>query len=306
MDQSCPFNRNLHSSIPATMDGIEVANGRNTTNMLSGQVELLTRRHEGMQRTKDIIYEQIADNQFPMEETEFVVRCFGKRADASARQTYVDGKRVNEVSEAAITPRIGMTFMAGADTPQVNRMEQVGMARKNPDQKSANWRVNTAGTLLHDFEVDTDLSIIQSDNTSQVIARYRERNLLTDRPYFASNGAKHALATKGWNDRTVTIHSDHVEIVNDLARGSWDLESTLIEVDGSSLTSLMVNYRHLIYRGGPSLTFAETVIDNHVAVMYWLTVLDQIARHYDRRCASSLYSQPYTFPNVDPAPHHVL
>jgi len=262
MDQSCPFNRTLNPSIPATMDGIEVTNGTNI-NMLSGQSELLTRRHEGMQRTKDIIYERIADNQFPMEESEIAVPCFGTRADTSARQTYVDGKRVSKVSEGAVTPRIGMTFMAGADTPQVNRMEQVGMARNPPDQKSATWRVNTAGTLLHDFEVDTDLSIIQSDNTSQVIARYRERNLLTDRPYLASNAAKLALVAKGWNDRTVTIHSDHVSIVQDLTSRSWDLESTLLEVDGSSLTSLMVNYRHLIYRGGPSLTFAETVIANH-------------------------------------------
>jgi hypothetical protein len=281
------------------MDGIEVTDGTRI-NMLSDQGELLTRRHEGMQRTKDFIYEQIANNQFPMEETEFVVRCLGKRADSSARQTYVDGKRVSEVSEGAIAPRVGMTLMAGADTPQVNRMEQVGMARETPDQKSAAWRVNTAGTLLHDFDVDTDLSIIQSDNTSRVIARYRERNS-------ASNTVKHALMAKEWNDRTVTIHSDHVEIVKDLSNRSWDLESTLIEVDGSSLTSLMVNYRHLIYRGGPSLTFAETVTANHVeTLVYRLTNLDEIARHYDRRCASSVHSQPYTFPNVDSAPHHVL
>lgn len=276
MDKAYPFDRDFYSSMPSTMDGIEVANGRNA-DMSTGEVELLTRRHEGMQRTKDIIYEQIAKNQFPMEESEFIVRCFGKRADTSARQTYVDGKRLSEVSETAVTPRIGMTFMAGADTPQVNRMEQVGMASKTPDQKSATWRVNTAGTLLHDFEVDTDLSIIQSDNTSQVVTRYRERNLITDSPYFASNSAKHALVTKGWNDRTVTIHSDHVEIVKDLTSGNWDLESTLIEVDGASLTNLMVNYRHLIYRGGPSLTFAETVIDTQMDVMFWLTKLDQIA-----------------------------
>jgi hypothetical protein len=262
-DQSCPSHRTLNPSIPATMDGLEVTNGTNI-NILSGKGELLTRRYEGMQRTKDHVYEQIADNQFPMEESEFVVRCFGTSTGSSARQTYVDGKRVSEVFQGAVTPRIGITFMAGADTPQVNRMEQVGMTRNPPDQKSATWRVNTAGTLLHDFEVDTDLSITQSDNTSQVIARYRERNMLTDRQYSASNVAKHALVAKGWNDRTVTIHSDHVSIVKDLTSRSWDLESTLIEVDGSSLTSLMVNYRHLIYRGGPSLSFAETVIANYM------------------------------------------
>lgn len=242
----------------SVMDGIEVAKGR-TADIAISERGFLTQRHEGMQRTKDMIYEQIADNQFPMDESDFIVRCLEKRADASVRQTYHDGNRVNEISEATAKPRIGITFMAGADQPQVNRMEQIDMTSKTPEQKSALWRVNTAGTLLNDFEVDTDLSIIQSDNTSQVIARYRERNLIIDRPSSASNNAKHTLVARGWNDRTVTIHSDHVEIVSDLSIRKWDLESTLIEVDGSSLTNLIVNYRHLIYRGGPALTFNETV-----------------------------------------------
>lgn len=69
---------------------------------------------------------------------------------------------MNEISETAAKPRIGIAFMAGADPPQVNRMEQFGMTRRTPEQKSALWRVNTAGTLLNDFEVDTDLSTIWS------------------------------------------------------------------------------------------------------------------------------------------------
>ena len=287
------------------MDGIEVANDIPGNNSMV-QGELLTRRHEGLQRSKDIVYEQIAKNQFPMEESEVFVSWLERRTDPSVRQTYVDGKRVSEISETAVTPRIGMTFMAGADTPQVNRMEQVGMTTKAPEQKSATWRVNTAGTLLNDFEVDTDLSIIQSDNTAQVVARSRERKSVTDRPYFASSSAKHALVTKGRNDRTVTIHSDHVEIVNDLRVSDWDLESTLIEVDGSSLTNLIVNYRHLIHRGGPTLTFPETVIDSHTVMKTLLTRAGQTARHYDRRRTSSLHSKSYTFPDVYSTPHYVL
>ncbi len=49
-----------------------------------------------------------------------------------------------------------------------------------------------------------------------------------------------------------------MKIVNDLRLQEWDLESTLIEVDGSSITKLMVNFRHLISRGGPDMTFEET------------------------------------------------
>ncbi len=240
------------------MDGIEVAEGR-IADVATGERGFLTQRGEGMQRTKDIIYEQIADNQFPMDESDFIARCLKRRSIASVCQTYHEGKRVHEISETAAKPRIGITFMAGADTPQVNRMEQIDMTNKTPEQKSALWRVNTAGALLNDFEVDTDLSIIQSDNTPQVVTKYRERNLIIDRPCSASSTAKHALVGRAWNDRTVTIQSDHVEIVNDLSLRKWDLESTLIEVDGSSLTNLIVNYRHLIYRGGPALTFNETV-----------------------------------------------
>ena len=291
--------------MPSTIDGLEVTNGR-SADIPTGELELLTRRHEGMQRTKDMVYEQIANNQFPMEESEFIVRCLEKRADASVRQTYHEGKRVNEISETAAVPRIGIKFMAGADTPQVNRLEQVNMTHNTPDQKSATCRVNTAGTLLNDFEVDTDLSIMQSDNTPQVVARYRERNLITDRSCSASNTAKHALVAKGWDDSTVTIHSQHVKIVTNLSAHKWDLQSTLIEVDGSSLTSLIVNYRHLIYRGGPALSFTETVINVCKVTELPLTILGQVARCYDRGCTSSLHSQSHTFPNVNSTPHHVF
>lgn len=268
------FQRDSYSSPPSMADGIEVVKG-STPTISSGEVEMLNRRYEGMRRTKDIIYEQIANNQFPMEESESIVRCLEIRSDVCVRQTYSDGKRVSELSETALIPRVGLTFMPGADTPQVNRMEQIGMACTTPDQKSASWRVNTAGTLLNDFEVDTDLSIIQSDNTAHVIARSQKRNLLSD------THPKMALSSRRADERTVTIHSDHVKIVNNLSAGTWDLECTLIEVDGSSLVNLIVNYRHLIYRGGPALNFAETVFENYSCPTCRLTYSDQTAGRYD-------------------------
>lgn len=256
-DEACYFERERYASTPSVTNGLEVVH--DDVVKPSTNIELLNRRHEGMQRTKDIIYEQIASNQFPLGESDYIIPSLEKRADTSVRQTYYDGKRVNEILETAVIPKIGITFMAGADAPQVNRMEQVGMKENAPDQKNAIWRVNTAGTLLHDFEVDSDLSITQSDNTSEVIARSCKRILASDDSYIASNSMKRALISNRYDDRTVTIHSDYVEIVNDLSAGKWDLESTLIEVDGASLTNLTVNYRHLIHRGGPALTFSETV-----------------------------------------------
>lgn len=259
-----------------------------------------------MQRTKEIIYEHIANNQFPMEESEFIVQCLEKGADLSLRQTCVDGKRVSEGFEPVIAPRVSIAFMAGADLPQVTRMEKFGMTSNTPDQKSATWRVTTSGTFLNDFEVDTDLSIIQADNSAQVIAPSRERNLLADAPYFVSNNAKLGLLSKRCNDRTVTIHSNHVKIFNELTGANRDFESILIEVDGSSLTSLIVNYSHLIYRGGPALSFAEIVIDGLNDIVEKLTNLDQTVGCYDRRCVSSLHSQSDTLPSVDWTAHYVL
>jgi hypothetical protein len=287
MDEFGPPGCKARSSSPSTTSGLEVVNST-MAKMSIGEVEVLTQRQRGMQRTKDIIYEQIANNQFPMEESEFIVLCLEKRADPSVRQTYYDGKRMSNISDKAVIPKIGMTFMAGADTPQVNRMEQIGMTSNTPNQKNAIWRVNTAGTLLNDFEVDTDLSIIQSDNTPQIVARARSRESFADDSR-TPNSAKRALAMRGCDQRTVTVHSDHVEIVNDLAAGEWDLESTLIEVDGSSLTNLIVNYRHLIYRGGPALTFPETVMHTDSKTLNLLTRAGQIARRHDRRCASPLH-----------------
>lgn len=248
----------LRPGSPSMMNGIEVVDP-GTAEMSGGGCEALTQRQRGMQRSKDIIYEQIANNQFPMEESESIVRDLEKRADGSIRQTFYNGKRVNDISDTAVIPKIAMAFMAGADTPQVNRMEQVGMTSSTPNQKNAIWRVNTAGTLLNDFEVDTDLSITQSDNTPYIVAKARARYARAENRSSNSDYAKRALTTKGGDHRTVTIHSDHVEIVNDLAADCWDIQSTLIEVDGSSLTNLIVNYRHLIYRGGPALTIPETV-----------------------------------------------
>lgn len=276
------------------------------TELSTGTRDLVLQRDHGLQHSKEHIYEQLANKQYPSDPSEFILRNFERSADGRVRATFYDGIRAREVSENAIEPKVGMTFMAGPNAAQVNQQEQIGMTQGSPDQKDAMWRVNTAGALLRNFEVDKDLSIIQSNNTSAAIAKARQRkslpdqkdstwrvntagvslknfevdkdlsniqsdntsaaiakahqwNVLPDGPHFPSSSPSRAIVSRSRDDRTVTIDSENVHIVNDLGQSSWDLESTLIEVDGSSLTNLIVNYRHLIYRGGPSLTFAETV-----------------------------------------------
>ena len=218
--------------------------------------ELICSRDHGFQHTKDLLYEEIAKKQFPAQESELILRGLEKRTDERVRATFVGGIRVSEVSESAVSLKVGMTFMAGADTPQVTRMEQVGMSGKKPEQKDSSWRVHTAGSLLNNFHVNMDLAVVNTDSTAEIMqnARLRIRRETMNFDMRPSN----EIARVGRDDRSVTIDSDKVEIVADITDGGWDLESTLIEVDQSSLMNLIVNYRHLIMRGGPDLTFAET------------------------------------------------
>ena len=68
------------------------------------------------------------------------------------------------------------------------------------------------------------------------------------------------------DDHAVTIDSDSVHIVNDLSMDHWDVQSTLIEVDGNALTQLIFNCRHLIFRSGRDLApeEAQTLLDTMI------------------------------------------
>jgi hypothetical protein len=186
--------------------------------------------------------------------------------------SFKDGIRLAEVIEDAIKPKIGIAFLAGADTPQVTQMEQIQMSQKEPDQKDASWRVNTAGALLNNFDVDKSISIIETDNTPAVIAAARQRMNATG-PFTDPNASSNqrALALRRHQDRIVTIDSDNVKIVNVLSSEKWDLEGLLVEVDQSSLMAVILNYRHIINRGGSNLSCGETV-SGRVACVYLLTI----------------------------------
>lgn len=81
------------------------------------------------------VWEDIANKLLPPDESEFMLKRFEKRADERVRRTYVEGQAMQEVDESAVVPRIGLTFLPGADKPQVTRLEQIGMAGHEPDQK---------------------------------------------------------------------------------------------------------------------------------------------------------------------------
>jgi hypothetical protein len=178
--------------------------------------------------------------------------------DGALQFTYHDGTRLAQVREDAIKPKVGLAFLAGADTPQVNQMEELSMTQHTPDQKDASWRVMTAGALLVNFTVRKDMTVSISDNTAAVVHAYKKR-VGSDGPFIDPNISPKALALRRSSDRCVTIDSKNVNMVNDLSADTWDLEGLLVEVDSSSLMDLISNYQRVINRGGPDLPITETV-----------------------------------------------
>jgi hypothetical protein len=141
--------------------------------------------------------------------------------------------------------------MAGQNIAAVTREEQYGKNAASRIQKSAEWRVNTAGSLLCVFDIDQNLSIIEKDQTQDILARSQ------DRPSSIPIEGLQLSRTRSSNN-TVNIDSDKVHIVDNLD-GSWDIQSTLVEVDGACLLRLMVSSRHLIFQEGAALDIVQTV-----------------------------------------------
>lgn len=163
-----------------------------------------------------------------------MVKLLEKHADGRLRRTYLEGRALNDVDDTAMTLSVGLTFLSGTDKPKVNRLEQDFMNNKEPDQKDAAWRVNTAGALLLQFEVSPDLSIMQTDQTSEVVSKAKGR--LQKHDVYLSE-QRRSLIPRGRQD-AVTIDSECVKIVNDLRGGTWDLQGLLIEGDNPFLFKL--------------------------------------------------------------------
>lgn len=190
-----------------------------------------------------------------------MLRQLEKRRDQPVRRTYVQGQLCADgVIDGAVVIKVGITFLPGVDKPEVNRLEQFDVTGKEPYQRDDMWRVNTAATLLSVFDVDKQLSVIQSDQTAVIAERARQRRA-PKVDSFVSNGSslsKDVLSRFKSHHDAVTIGSNEVRIMDDLRVGNWDVSSTLIEVDGRSLISLMVHYRKLILKAGPDPSFEVT------------------------------------------------
>ncbi|KAF2454366.1 hypothetical protein BDY21DRAFT_366433 [Lineolata rhizophorae] len=211
----------------------------------------------------DSIYDGMTNKLMSLsEDADMMIRGLAKEADKGFQRTYIRGQQARQVYEGAPVLKVGLSYLPGADKPEVNRLEQTNMIAKGlPDQRDAKWRVDTAASLLYDFRVTRDLSVELIDHTAQMAekALLRSRNRRSLYSYNAPPETQGVVVRDRMYD-AVTIDSEEVKIVNDLGnhRGEFDVESTLIEVDAPSLMNLIVQYRTLIRRGGPVNNFEET------------------------------------------------
>jgi hypothetical protein len=194
-----------------------------------------------------------------VEDTALMIKRLEKAADHGLRRTYVDGQPVKDVNESAPILEVGLSYLPGADVPTVNRLEQTNMmTNRIPDQLDSLWRVNTAGTLLSEFDVNADFSITNKDQTADIVERVKNR--LKDASIFQMGQNHNAIVVRGRAISAVTIDSDRVKIVRNLDEHSqkFDVESTLIEIDGTSFVNLIVRYKLIIQRGGTTLSLIDT------------------------------------------------
>lgn len=129
------------------------------------------------------------------------------------------------------------------------------MVTQFPDQRDAAWRVNTAGSLLENISVAPDLSLT-IENVTSLVAKNAHRRLER-----ATGSADRALQSVSRD--AVTIDSEKVEVVHDFGNArnrELDLSATLIEVNVSSLFSLMYDYKQIVLNSGDNMTFEKTKV----------------------------------------------
>ena len=130
------------------------------------RMEPISHRASGALQANNQVWEDIANKLLPPEESEIMLKRFEKRADERVRRTYVEGVPMSEVDESAAVPRIGLTFLPGADKPQVTRLEQISMAGHEPEQRDAvvcTFETRARPAVLTASKVESKHSSFSSD-----------------------------------------------------------------------------------------------------------------------------------------------
>ena len=171
-DRDSPASDGETESLTNGMEAVALR-GPNVGQTAKGK-ELAVVRNQGAIQTRNRLWEDMANKMVPPEDSEMMIARLERGADGPIQRTYVEGLARDVVNETGVFLRIGLTFLPGANKPEVNRLEQINMAGKEPDQKDALWRVNTAATLLTHYVVTQDLSVMQYDRTAEIARQARE------------------------------------------------------------------------------------------------------------------------------------
>lgn len=97
------------------------------------------------------------------------LKAYERSPDTPLRQTYVRGIVQPDIDPGAPVIKIGLIFLEGADKPSVTHAEMKGETKDAPNQKTPEWRVATAATLLKKFVIRDDLSIIRPDDSLRIL-----------------------------------------------------------------------------------------------------------------------------------------
>ncbi|KAF2093457.1 hypothetical protein NA57DRAFT_81383 [Rhizodiscina lignyota] len=185
-----------------------------------------------MQAALDVM-DGIQKEMITIEDTDLMIKRIERAADMGFRRSYAGGQPVREVLENAPILKVGLSFLPGADRPTVNRLEQTNMmTNRDPDQMDSVWRVNTAGSLLSEFEVTPDLSVIQNDKTAEIAEKAMHRL------------SRLALTPRSRPVAGVTIDSEQVKV--DIDSAWWPRLS--LDDTKAFLESMMEDVRRLFHR----------------------------------------------------------
>lgn len=115
------------------------------------------------------------------------------------------------------------------------------MIGKEVDQRDANWRVNTAGSLIETWTVGRDMVIDVRDGTKTII-----------------DAIDHERKRYHEDYDKITIDSDKVTVVRKLrdpvtGKCQHHLMATLIEVDTGSLAKLLTHFHNLVNNSRPDM-----------------------------------------------------
>jgi hypothetical protein len=189
---------------------------------------------------------------FKDEDAVAIIRRLQAPAEASLKRSYVGIHPVKNVLERAPVIRARLCFLSCSNVSwlaSIDRAPAIGGSTR-ADQMTALWRVNTTGHLLSRPSLRRDMDIEFEDMSEKIAERAKKRiaaeALVTPSP--AHSGVKW-LKRKPHSDdsKALTIDSGQVEITHNLGDQSqpecFDLESTIVEVDGASLITLILRLR---------------------------------------------------------------